>query len=161
MFFGSAITLPPGQDSKGRRKIMKAKTRRSRRIPATYFQLVAEFPLVSIKSEKQFHAAQAMIDGLLIKGKLDSGEETYLDALSDLLAAYEDVHYPIAPANDAEMLKFLMDAKGVDKGTLQRQSGVPGSTIGEILAGKKSLTPSLVRILSDYFQVNPSVLASN
>ena len=140
---------------------MKAKTRHTRRIPDTYFRLVTEFPLVSIKSEKQFRAAQAMIDRLLVKGKLDSGEEAYLEALSDLLAAYEDVHYPIAPANDAEMLKFLMDAKGVDKVALQRQTGVPGPTITEILAGKKALSRSLVQILSDYFQVNPSVLASN
>ena len=37
----------------------------------------------------------------------------YLDALSDLVAAYEDEHYPIEPASDADMLRHLMEAKGV------------------------------------------------
>ena len=32
------------------------------------------------------------MDRLLAKGKLDYGEEMYLDALSDLVATYEDVY---------------------------------------------------------------------
>ena len=59
-----------------------------------YLELVMKFPLASLKSEKQFHDAQAVIDQLLAKGKLSVGEEMYLDALSDLVASYEDVHTP-------------------------------------------------------------------
>ena len=66
-----------------------------------------------------------MIDHLLSKGKLDNGEELYLDALSDLVAAYEDVHYAIAPASDADMLRHLMDAKGITQAELCRQTAFP------------------------------------
>lgn len=69
--------------------------------------MVLEFPLVSIKSDR-LQKAQAMIDRLLAQGALDRGQETYLDALSDLLAAYEDVHCPISPASDADMLRHLI-----------------------------------------------------
>jgi HTH-type transcriptional regulator/antitoxin HigA len=123
--------------------------------------LVTEFPLVSIRSERQLDAAQAVIDRLLAKGKLDAGEEMYLDALSDLVAAYEDVHYPIQPASDADILKHLLDAKGINQAELHRQTGLPKSTISEVLSGKKPFSRTMIRTLATFFQVDSSVLTSN
>src|SRR5947199_7910443 len=60
----------------------------------SYLGLISEFPLASIKSEAHLAEAQKVMDELLAKGKLDGGEEMYLDALSDLAAAYEDTHHP-------------------------------------------------------------------
>jgi HTH-type transcriptional regulator/antitoxin HigA len=85
----------------------------------------------------------------------------YLDALSDLLAAYEDTHYPIAPASDADMLRHLMDTKQITQAELHRRAGIPKSTISEVLAGKKAFSRSMIRILAGFFQVDTSVLASN
>ena len=120
-----------------------------------------ECPLASIKTESQLAVAQAMIDRLLTQGKMDDGEEMYLDALSDLVAAYEDVHCPIAPASDADMLRHLMEAKGVTQVELHRGTGIPKSTVSEVLAGKKPFSKTLIRTLADFFQVDTSVLASN
>lgn len=139
----------------------KTKTNRRRKVTDSYLSLVMECPLASIKSESHLTAAQAMIDRLLTQGKLDEGEQMYLDALSDLVAAYEDVHYPIAPASDADMLRHLMETKGVTQVELHRQTGIPKSTISEILAGKKPFSKTLIRTLADFFQVDTSVLASN
>ena len=55
----------------------------------SYLELVLAFPLASIKSEEHLEAAREVMDRLLAKGELDHGEEMYLDALSDLVAAYE------------------------------------------------------------------------
>lgn len=140
---------------------MATTTRPKRKILGGYLRLVTEFPLVSIKSEAQLNAAQIVIDHLLGKGKLDRGEALYLDALSDLVAAYEDVHYAIAPASDADMLRHLMDAKAVTQAELCRQTGIAKSTISEILAGKKVFSKMLIRTLAEFFQVDKSVLASN
>jgi HTH-type transcriptional regulator/antitoxin HigA len=82
----------------------------------------------------------------------------YLDALSDLVAAYEDVHYPIAPASDADMLRHLMDAKGITQAELHRQTGLGKSTISEVLAGKKPFSKAMIRTLAGFFKVDPSVL---
>lgn len=139
----------------------KTKTNRRRKVADSYLELIMECPLASIKSESQLAMAQAMMDRLLTQGKLDDGEEMYLDALSDLVAAYEDVHYPIAPASDADMLRHLMEAKGVTQVELHRQTGIPKSTISEILAGKKPFSKTLIRTLADCFKVDTSVLASN
>ena len=139
----------------------KTKTVRRRKVADSYLELVMECPLASIKTESQLTVAQAMIDRLLTQGKMDDGEEMYLDALSDLVAAYEDVHCPIAPASDADMLRHLMAAKGVTQVELHRGTGIPKSTISEVLAGKKPFSKTLIRTLADFFQVDTSVLASN
>jgi HTH-type transcriptional regulator/antitoxin HigA len=126
-----------------------------------YLELVMTFPLASLKSEGQFQAAQAVMDGLLTKGKLNAGEEMYLDALSDLVAAYEDAHWPIEPASDADMLRHLMEAKDVSQAELHRDTGLAKSSISEVLAGRKPFSRQMIRKLADYFKVDVSVLASN
>jgi len=139
----------------------KSKAPAKRQVHKSYLKLIVERPLASIKSQKQLDAGQAMIDRLLRQESLDEGEELYLDALSDLVAAYEDAHYPIAPASDADMLRHLMDAKEVTQAELHRQTGIPKSTISEVLAGKKPFSKALIRTLADFFKVDASVLASN
>ena len=140
----------------------KEKTRSAEKVVADrYLGLVIECPLVSIKSKPQYKAAQAMMDRLLAQAKLSDGEEMYLDALSDLVAVYEDVHFSIAPASDADMLRHLMEAKEITQAEIHRRTGIPKSTISEVLAGKKPFSKTLIRTLSDFFQVDTSVLTSN
>ena len=127
----------------------------------SYLELVMAFPLASIKSYEQLQEAQKVMDQLLARGRLDDGEEMYLDALSDLVAAYEDEYFAIEPASDAEMLRHLMEAKGVTQAQLRRDTTIPKSTISEILAGKKPFSRHLIRKLADYFNVDASVLATN
>lgn len=131
------------------------------RVHDSYLDLVREFPLTSIKSDKHLKEAQKVIDQLLAKGKLNRGKETYLDALSDLVELYEDEHYPIGPASDADMLRHLMEAKGVSQTLLHQDTGIPKSTISEILAGKKPFSKGVIAKLAKYFNVNVSVLTAN
>src|SRR5262245_51722837 len=141
--------------------VARSKGRPVRKVADSYLDLIQEFPLVSIKSEPQREAAQAMIDGLLARGELDAGEALYLDALSDLVAIYEDAHYPIAPASDAAMLRHLLEAKNLTQAELHRRTGLPRSTISEVLAGKKPFSKTMIRVLAAFFKVDASVLASN
>jgi len=127
----------------------------------SYLELVLAFPLASIKSDAHLHEAQQVLDGLLAKGDLDDGEELYLDALSDLVAAYEDEHYAIEPASDADLLRHLMEAKGITQAQLHRDTGLAKSAISEILAGKKPFSRQIIRALAAYFHVDVSVLAGN
>jgi HTH-type transcriptional regulator/antitoxin HigA len=127
----------------------------------SYLELVLAFPLASIKSDKHLAAAQVVIDRLLAKAALDDGEDMYLDALSDLVAAYEDEQYPIAPASDAEMLRHLMESKQIKQAQLSRHTGIAKSSISEVLMGKKPLSRQMIRKLADYFKVDLSILATN
>jgi HTH-type transcriptional regulator/antitoxin HigA len=127
----------------------------------SYLELVRDFPLASIKSESHLDAAQQIMDRLLALGKRDVGEETYLDALSDLVAAYEDVHHAIEPASDADMLSHLLQARDISPIQLSRDTGLPKSTISEVLSGKKAFSRQMIRKLAEYFHVDVGVLAAN
>ncbi len=127
----------------------------------SYLQLVRAFPLASIKSDEQLQAAQQVMDQLFARGKLDDGEEIYLDALSDLVAAYEDQHHAIEPASDADLLRHFLETKGLTQAQLSRDTAIPKSTISEVLAGKKLFSRQMIHKLADYFGVDASVLAAN
>jgi HTH-type transcriptional regulator/antitoxin HigA len=126
-----------------------------------YLELVLKFPLTSIKSEEQLQDAQAVMDGLLATEKLSVGQEMYLDALSDLVAAYEDARHPIELASDADMLRHLMEARGVTQAELHRDTGLAKSSISEILAGRKPFSRQITRKLADYFNVHVGILTAN
>ncbi len=127
----------------------------------SYLELVLAFPLASIQSEAHFTEAQQVMDRLLALAELDGGAEMYLDALSDLVATYEDEHYPIEPASDADMLRHLLEARGITQAQLNRETSIPKSTISEVLAGKKPFSRQMIHKLSTYFGVDVSVLAAN
>jgi HTH-type transcriptional regulator / antitoxin HigA len=127
----------------------------------SYVELVLAFPLASIRSEKHLAEAQKVMDRLLAKGKLDAGSQMYLDALSDLVAAYEQEHHPIEPPSDADMLSHLLDAKGISQARLCHDSGLPKSSVSEVLAGKKPFSRQMIRKLAAYFKLDASVLTAN
>lgn len=127
----------------------------------SYLELVMRFPLASIKSDEHLAEAQAVIDGLLCEGELDHGEEVYLDALSDLVGTYEHAHHAIEPASDADMLRHLLEAKGVTQTQLSREAGLAKSSLSEVLSGKKAFSRQMIRKLADYFGVDVSALAAN
>lgn len=126
-----------------------------------YLKLVQELPLVSIQSEEHLDAAQAMIDRLTDETKLVAGEKGYLDALCDLVAVYEDQHHSIPAPSDADLLRHLMEAKGVTQIQLHRGTGLAKSGISQVLAGKKPFSKGMIAALATYFHVPMSVLTAN
>ena len=127
----------------------------------SYLERILRFPLASIQSDEHLAEAQKVMDRLLAQEKLDAGEEMYLDALSDLVASYEDQHYPILPPSDADMLRHLMEAKDVTQSQLSREAGIAKSTVSEILSGRKPFSRKIIRKLADYFAVDVSILSGN
>jgi HTH-type transcriptional regulator/antitoxin HigA len=127
----------------------------------SYLKLVISFPLKSIESDEHLEAASGVIDNLLAQDRLDHGAEIYLDALSDLISTYEEKHHSIPPATDAEMLRHLLEMKGVTQAEVSRDTKIPKSSLSEILAGRKHFSRQMIRTLADYFQIDTSVLTAN
>ena len=78
-----------------------------------YLELIREFPLIPIKSERHLLEAEKVIERFLDEKKLAGGARAYFEVLCDLVANYEDEHYPIPMASDADLLEHLLEAKGV------------------------------------------------
>ena len=98
-----------------------------------------------------------MIDSLITRDDLESGEEDYLDVLGDLVHKYEAKHDPIAPVSDAEMVQFLLESNEMAQTELAEQSGIAESTISEIIAGKRKLSRRHIAAISNVFHVSPAV----
>ena len=78
---------------------------------------------------------------------LASEEEDYLEVLGDLIEQYESEAHPIAPVSDVEMLRHLIEAKGVSQTEVSKATGIVDSTISEVLKGKRSLNRRHIGVL--------------
>jgi HTH-type transcriptional regulator/antitoxin HigA len=123
----------------------------------TYFELIKQFPLRPLRSEKALDQAARIVDRLAVKKSLDRSERDYLDVLSDLIERYEDQHHEIEPLADGEMLRFLIEQSGRTQIHLARATGIANSTISAVLSGKRDLTRHQVVKLAAYFHVDPGI----
>ena len=124
-----------------------------------YFDLVLRFPLRPLRSDKDLDKAVQMVDSLLERSDLATDEEDYLDVLGDLIERYESEAHPMSPVSDAEMLRHLIEAKGVSQSELSDATSIADSTISEVLQGKRSLNRGHIGKLAKYFGVSPEVFA--
>ena len=127
-----------------------------RALPDTYFELVERFPLTHIRSDEHLATAAAMIDQLL-QEDLDEGAQEYLDALTDLVAIYEDDHVLIPDASEADVLRELMRMNRYSQQALAKKAGIAQSTISDVLQGNRSLTKKQVIKLAQHYHVSPAV----
>ena len=124
-----------------------------------YLELVMQFPLTSIRSDDELYSATQVLDRLLAEGELDEGQSLYVNALSDLVATYEDHYHAIAPPPASAMLRHLMDATQVSASELQERTGVEVATLEAILDERVSFAPAVQATLAHYFGVDVSVFA--
>lgn len=127
----------------------------------TYFKLVKEFPLVSIKNEKQLALASRFLDHVLNSRELDSGEQEYLDALTDLIECYEEEHCKFPSVTAAALLAHLIEARCVTQADVARETGISRSVISEILKGKRRIALAHMGRLARYFRVPASVFLTD
>jgi HTH-type transcriptional regulator/antitoxin HigA len=132
------------------------KARRGAR-PDRYFELVRKFPLRPVRSDEELNAAIKVIDSLIVRGDLDSGEQDYLDVLTDLVEKYETVEHPMPPVPESTLLRHLIEARGITQSKLAADRKILMSTISAVINDKRRLTRRQVAVISQYFGVPQSV----
>ena len=135
---------------------MAAKVVTTRQMPDTYFVLVKQFPLTPIRDDAHFDEAEAFIH-FLLRRRLDAGEQQYLDALTLLVSAYDDDHYPLPEAPVPDILRELMRANGYTQTKLARATGIAQSTISAVLSGERALSKDHMVKLGKLFGLPPGV----
>jgi HTH-type transcriptional regulator/antitoxin HigA len=138
-----------------------AKSRRKRPVASgetdpAYLALIRRFPLRPIRTEAELDAASAIVDELTDRDALSPTESDYLDVLGDLVEKYEDEHVEMPRVSDAEMLRSLMDEKGVRQADVVRGTGISKTVLSLVINGKRDLTREHIEALSHYFGVNPA-----
>lgn len=128
------------------------------KLPASFDELVRLYPPRAIRDEVDSRNTQEMIDHLTRLPALTAGQEEYLDTLATLLHAYEEQHYPIDTSGlkPADTLKFLLEQRNLPPTEIGRLLG-DRSLGSKALRGEAELTQSQIRLLADFFQVNPAL----
>lgn len=71
------------------------------------------------------------------------------DALADLVAAYDDRHYPIPEPSPADIIQGRLDALGLTEDDLILSIGSQES-VAEMLTGQKEITPEMAVALQHF-----------
>jgi HTH-type transcriptional regulator/antitoxin HigA len=124
-------------------------------MPDSYFSLVKQLPLTHIRNERQLTVATTVIDRLL-QEVLDDGAQEYLDALTDLIEAYERDNYMLPDSSEADVLRELMRSSDLSQAALAKRVGISQSTISAVLTGTRALTKEHVIKLARFFRLSPA-----
>jgi|SRR5579871_4966574 len=129
------------------------------KISDQYLDLIRTFPLRPIRNDADLKRATKVVEQLMMRDEedLSADEAAYLQVLAGLIEEYEDEHYPIGHSTPARMLAFYIEQRGVKQKEVAEATGIPVSTISELIAEKRTFTMNHVKRLSAYFRVNPAV----
>jgi len=122
-----------------------------------YFKLVERFPLLHIRNVVQLRKANEIIRELANQerlGLLSKAESEYLDALCDLVAAYESKHFDFGTrSTPVEIVRYLMKVNGLRQSDLAPVFGGQ-SRVSDFLTGKRSLSKGQIAKLCQRFRLS-------
>ena len=107
-----------------------------------------------IRSRTAYHRALRHVERLMNKPHLSPPESEMVDLLSLLIEQYEAVEYPTPECSPAEILQHLLEARGITKAQLARDTGIPRSVITNVLAGRRAISKTNAVKLASYFNVS-------
>lgn len=118
--------------------------------------------MAKIKTEKQYKAACARIEELLkvVSNATPSDDKDFLelDLISDLVADYEEVHFPVETPSLVDVLKLRMYEMGLTQTKLSELLSVSPSRVSEYLSGKCEPTLKVAREMSRKLNIDANIV---
>lgn len=118
--------------------------------------------MAKIKTEKQYKAACARVEELLkvVSNDTPTDDKNFLelDLISDLVADYEEEHFPIATPSLTDVLKLRMYEMGLTQARLSEMLNISPSRVSEYLSGKCEPTLKVAREISKKLDIDASIV---
>ena len=118
--------------------------------------------MAAIKTKQQYDKAVERIEELLLlvgnDTPTDDKDFIELDLLSELVADYEAIHYPVRMPTLPEVIKSSMQEQGLTQVALAVMLGISVSRINEILSGKCTPTFKIARKLHHQLQIDANLI---
>lgn len=113
-----------------------------------------------IRTRKDYQVALNRIEEIIALNP-KKGQDIYdeLDVLGTLVAAYEEIHFPIESPDPVEAVKYLMEEKGLKSKDLVQYFGSKG-LVSEFLNYKRSLSTRMIKALHDGLGIPYEILLS-
>ena len=109
-----------------------------------------------IKTEQDYNTSIRRIE-VLWGAKKDTPQGDELDLLVTFIESYEMKHYPIAPPDPVDAIKFRMEQMDMTKADLVQYIGSQ-SRVSEILNGKRKLTLGMIKSLYKGLRIPADIL---
>lgn len=122
-----------------------------------YRKLLSKAMPTVIESEEENDRMLAVVEKLMDKGEsLSPEEEQLLKLLTKLIEDFEKRFYQPEEATALEILRHLMEARGVKQSDLWELFGSKGIA-SEVVNGKRGISKSQAKALADFFHVTPDL----
>jgi HTH-type transcriptional regulator / antitoxin HigA len=131
----------------------------STQVPSNaYMKLIRKYPLRPIRSEHEYDRAVAAAMELDARREdLVSDEQDYLEVLAKLIADYDSEQHPVPDVSGPEMLKNLIEFRGLSQVEVAEGAGLRESALSAILRGKRPMGRKTIETLARYFRVDPGL----
>ena len=118
--------------------------------------------MAKINTEKQYEKAVERVEELLqvVGNDTPENEKDFieLDLLSELVAEYEEQHYPVSRPTLPEIIRLRMAEMGISQKKLADLLNVSPSRISEYLNGKSEPTLKVARRLRSELGIDADII---
>ena len=118
--------------------------------------------MAQIKTEQQYKALCDRINELLtvVGNDTPAADKNMLelDLISDLVADYEEEHYPITTPTLVETIKLRMYEMGLNQKKLAEMLGLSTARLSEIITGKGEPSIKTAREISRKLNIDPAIV---
>lgn len=111
--------------------------------------------LAPIHNKAQYNRMVQLLNSLVdeVGGNEKHPLADLLEIVGDIIAVYEERHYPIADAEPREVLRLLMEQNNLQQKDLAAELGSQ-SVVSEILSGKRAINARQAKALAARFSVS-------
>ena len=118
--------------------------------------------MVKIENETQYQGALKRVEELMLTLPEDTPKDdpamVELELLGNLVADYDEEHYPIGSPTLTEVIKLRMYELGLTQAALAKLLGVSPSRICDYLSGKSEPTIKIGRKISQKLNISPAIV---
>lgn len=118
--------------------------------------------MTKIENEMQYNAALSRVEQLMLElpeeTPADDPQMVELTLLGNLVADYDEEHYPIGKPTLIEVIRLRMYERGLTQAALSGILGINPARICELLSGKRNPTLSQARKISQQLDIDPAIV---
>ena len=124
-----------------------------------YDSLLLKYKPRPIRNDREHRRALKQVEALIGQHgpSPPRAEGELIAVLSTLIESYEVEMTPRRKPTPAETLEHLIESKEVTRADVARATGIPRSTITNVLSGRRQISKENVTRLANYFHVDPGV----
>ena len=121
-----------------------------------YRDLLIEFVPRPLHSDADYRRAVRQLEQLM-EPQPSTARRQLIEVLATLIERYESRDYPSPDHDPVDMLKSLLKTREVSPAGLAKATGIPPSTISNILARRRGVSKANAVVLGEYFGVSAAV----